>query len=64
MLSTEKEKKTISNTFIIGFNANKNQLNENKTSKFEWTLDNIRIEKIISVPIWATNIFFGRFQLY
>ena len=28
-----------------------------ETSKFEWTLDNIRIEKIISVPIWATNIF-------
>ena len=24
----------------------------NKT-KFEWTFDNIRIEKIISVPIWA-----------
>ena len=35
MLSTEKEKKTISNIFIVGFNANKNQLNENKTSKFE-----------------------------
>ena len=28
-----------------------------KTSKFEWTLDNIRIEKIISVPIWATRFF-------
>ena len=24
-----------------------------KTSKFEWTLDNIRIEKIILAPIWA-----------
>ena len=29
----------------------------NKTSKFEWTLDNIRIEKIISATIWATEFF-------
>ena len=28
-----------------------------KTSKFEWTLDDIRIEKIISVPILATKFF-------
>ena len=27
------------------------------TSKFEWMLDDIRIEKIILVPIWATNFF-------
>ena len=26
-----------------------------KKSKFEWTLDNIRIEKIIYAPIWATK---------
>ena len=30
-----------------------------KTSKFEWTLDNIRIEKIISAPIWLTEKFFS-----
>ena len=30
-----------------------------KTSKFEWTLDNIRIKKIILVPIWSTKSFFG-----
>ena len=29
-----------------------------KTSKFEWMLNKIRIEKIISVPIWATNFLF------
>ena len=28
-----------------------------KTSKFEWTLDDIRIEKIILAPIWATKHF-------
>ena len=28
-----------------------------KTRKFEWMLDNTRIEKIISAPIWATNVF-------
>ena len=28
------------------------------TSKFEWTLDDIRIEKIISDLIWATIFFF------
>ena len=33
------------------------------TSKFEWTLDNIRMEKIISALIWAT-IFFLRCQHY
>ena len=27
------------------------------TSKFEWTLDDIRIEKIISALIWATIFF-------
>ena len=27
------------------------------TSKFEWTLDDIRIENIISTPISATNLF-------
>ena len=35
----------------------------NKTSKFEWTLDNNRIEKIILAPIYAP-IFFWRFQFY
>ena len=34
---------------------------KDKTSKFEWMLDNIRIEKIISTPVWATN-FFGGFS--
>ena len=28
-----------------------------KTSKFEWTLNHIRIEKIIAAPIWATKLF-------
>ena len=28
------------------------------TSQFEWTLDDIRIEKIISALIWATIFFF------
>ena len=27
-------------------------------NKFEWTLDNIRIEKIISAPIWATKYIY------
>ena len=31
---------------------------KNKTSKFEWTFDNIKIGKIISAPIWATKFFF------
>ena len=34
-----------------------------KTNKFEWTLDGIRIEKIILTPIWTKN-FFWRFQFY
>ena len=34
-------------------------MNLKKTSKFEWTLDDIRIEKTILVPIWATNFFSG-----
>ena len=29
----------------------------NPTSKFEWILDDIRIEKIISAPIWAPIFF-------
>ena len=29
-----------------------------KTSKFEWMLNNIRIEKIISAQGWVTNFFF------
>ena len=33
-----------------------------KTSKFEWTLDNIRIEKIISASIWATKFFSRGFR--
>ena len=40
-----------------------------KTSKFDQTLDEIRIEKIISAPIWtfwaliwATKLFFGDFS--
>ena len=28
------------------------------TSKFEWILDDIRIENIISTPIWANKCFF------
>ena len=28
-----------------------------KTSNFEWTLDGIWIQRIISAPIWATNFF-------
>ena len=30
------------------------------TNKFEWTLDDIRIAKIISAPIWATKFFWGK----
>ena len=33
-----------------------------KTSKFEWTLNDINIEKIISATIWATNFFSGGFS--
>ena len=33
-----------------------------KTSKFEWMVDNIGIEKIISAPIWVT-IFFCLFEV-
>ena len=29
-----------------------------KTSTFKWMLNNIIIKKIISVPIWATKLFF------
>ena len=35
----------------------------NTTNKFGWMLNDIRIEKIISAPIWATKYFFGRFQM-
>ena len=28
-----------------------------KTNKFEWTFDDIRIEKIILTPIWTKNFF-------
>ena len=28
-----------------------------KASKFEWALDNIRIDKIILAPIWVTVFF-------
>ena len=38
-------------------------LGQLKSSTLEWTLNNIRIEKIISAPIWTTNIFW-RFSLY
>ena len=31
----------------------KSTTKSNKTSKFEWRIDDIRIEKIISVPNWA-----------
>ena len=34
-----------------------------KTTKFEWILDDIRIENIISAQIWATKTFL-RFRLY
>ena len=27
-----------------------------KTSKFEWMLDDIRIEKIVLAPIWVTKL--------
>lgn len=30
-----------------------------KTRKVEWTLENIRVEKIISAPVWAANVFLG-----
>ena len=30
----------------------------NKNNKFEWTLNNSKMEKIISTPIWATNFVF------
>ena len=32
------------------------------TNQFEWTLDDIRIEKIISALIWATIFFFFFFD--
>ena len=35
-----------------------------KTSKSEWMLNNIRIEKIISPPIRATNFFFFFFFFF
>ena len=35
---------------MLQFMAKQQQL---KTSKFEWTLDNIKTEKSISAPIWA-----------
>ena len=34
-----------------------------KASKFEWMLDNIRIEKIISATISVPKFILGRFQL-
>ena len=34
-----------------------NEIFKKKTSKFEWTLNDIRIEKTISAPIWATKLF-------
>ena len=33
-----------------------NEIFKKKTSKFEWTLNDIRIEKTISPPIWATKL--------
>ena len=33
-----------------------------ETGKFEWTLNKIRTENIISAPIWATKYFFGGFS--
>ena len=41
-----KPYRSTSNSWII-------RPNSFVTSKFKWTLDNIRIEKIISAPIWA-----------
>ena len=35
---------------------------QNKQVKFEWTFNNIRIEKIISTPISATIFFFWGFS--
>ena len=29
-----------------------------ETSKFGWMLNNIRIEKIMSAPMWATIFFY------
>ena len=33
-------------------------MKSSKTSKSEWILDKIRIELIISVPIWESTLFF------
>ena len=50
----------INSSFVYDINTKLTNLDE--TFMFEWTLDDIKIEKIISSPNWAT-IFF-RFQLY
>ena len=44
-------------TWNIALSTRITKFKYKKTSKFEWKLDNIRIEKIISAPIWATRIF-------
>ena len=56
----QKNRTEVKVVYVILQAENKLQVNHNmqiliKTSKFEWTLDNIRIEKIISAPIWEVS---------
>ena len=44
--------------FQIGCNNALKNIKRIKTSTFKWMLNNIIIKKIISVPIWATKLFF------
>ena len=46
---------TVINAIIIFKVSMKSKIkvNQNKISKFEWAPDDIRIEKIISAPIWV-----------
>ena len=44
--------------FQIGCNNALKNIKRIKTSTFKWMLNNIVIKKIISVPIWATKLFF------
>ena len=48
-------------TMLFFENVDNSQTVLFKTSKFEWTPDNIRIENIVLAPIWAT-IFCGGFD--
>ena len=56
----QKNRTEVKVVYVILQAENKLQVNHNmqiliKTSKFEWTLDKIRIEKIISAPIWEVS---------